>query len=80
MAKCNTQANDMATTANNWQTPGATDPGRYRKARDQDLVVGLEYLGLNTRVCGSLSENESWKCRHVLMARLAHEGRVEGYI
>ena len=29
MAKCNTQANDMATTANNWRTPGATKPGRY---------------------------------------------------
>ena len=29
MIKCNTQANDMATTTNNWQTPGASDPGRY---------------------------------------------------
>ena len=29
MAKCNTQANDMATTANNWKTPDASDPGRY---------------------------------------------------
>ena len=29
MIKCNTQANDMATTANNWQTPGASNPGRY---------------------------------------------------
>ena len=29
MAKCNMQANDMATTANNWQTPGASNPGRY---------------------------------------------------
>ena len=28
MAKCNTQANDMATMANNWQTPGASNPGR----------------------------------------------------
>ena len=32
MAKCNTQANDMATTANNWQTPGASNPGRYNNA------------------------------------------------
>ena len=31
MAKCNTQANDMATMANNWQTPGATNPGRYTR-------------------------------------------------
>ena len=29
MIKCNTQANDMAMIANNWQTPGASDPGRY---------------------------------------------------
>ena len=29
MAKCNTKAHDMATTANNWRTPGATNPGRY---------------------------------------------------
>ena len=29
MAKCNTQANDMAKTANNWMTPGASNPGRY---------------------------------------------------
>ena len=34
MAKCNTQANDMATMANNWQTPGALDPGRYNKRRN----------------------------------------------
>ena len=26
-------------------------------------MVGLEYLDLNTRVGGSLSENVSWKCR-----------------
>ena len=30
-------------------------------------VVGMEYLDLKTRVGGSLSENECWKCRHVLM-------------
>ena len=29
MMKCNTQANDMAMTANNWKTPGATNPGCY---------------------------------------------------
>ena len=27
--RCNTQANDMATTANNWKAPGAPDSGRY---------------------------------------------------
>jgi len=29
MIKCNTQAKDMATPTNNWQTPGASKPGRY---------------------------------------------------
>ena len=29
MAKCNTQANDKATTANNWKTPGASVSGHY---------------------------------------------------
>ena len=32
MAKCNTQAADKARTANNWQTPGASNPGHYRGA------------------------------------------------
>ena len=43
-------------------------------------MVGLEYLDLNTSVGGSLSENESWKCRHVLMALSTNEEGVEGYI
>ena len=34
MTKCNTQANDMATTTNNWRTPGASNPGRYTKLGD----------------------------------------------
>ena len=29
MIKCNMQAKEMATTANNWWTPGASNPGRY---------------------------------------------------
>ena len=29
MIKCNTQANDMEITANNWKTPGSSNPGRY---------------------------------------------------
>ena len=29
MARCNTQANDKAMTANKWKTHGASDPGRY---------------------------------------------------
>ena len=31
MAKCNTQANDMATKVNNWVTRGASNPGRYNE-------------------------------------------------
>ena len=29
MARCNTQANDMAKTTNNWKTPDATVSGRH---------------------------------------------------
>ena len=32
MTICDTQAIDMATTTNNWKTPGATLSGRYRVA------------------------------------------------
>ena len=39
LAKFNMQANDMAMTANNWQTPGALDPGRYNSPPlTRDLV------------------------------------------
>ena len=44
------------------------------------LVVGMEYLGLNTLVGGSLSENVCWKCRFVLMVLSTNEDEVEGYI
>ena len=43
-------------------------------------MVGMEYLELNTRVGGSLSEHVSWKCRCVLMALSTSEEEVEGYI
>src|SRR3954469_8672805 len=43
-------------------------------------MVGMEYLDLNTRVGGSLSENVYWKCRYVLMALSTNEEWVEGYI
>ena len=46
----------------------------------KNLVVGMEYIDLNTWVGGSLSENEWWKCRHVLMALSQMEKGVEGYI
>ena len=29
MTRCNTQAKDMTTTANNWKTPGASVSGRH---------------------------------------------------
>ena len=41
MAKCNTQAIDMATTVKNWQTPGASDPGRYIVLQGENLDSGL---------------------------------------
>ena len=44
------------------------------------LMVGLEYLDLNTSVGGSLSENEEWKCRYVLMALSQMEKGVAGYM
>ena len=37
MIKCNMQANDMAMTANNWRTPGATNPGRYKRAPSKSI-------------------------------------------
>ena len=43
-------------------------------------MVGMEYLGLNTSVGGSLSENVGWKCRFILMALSTNEEEVEGYI
>ena len=43
-------------------------------------MVGMEYLDLNTSVCGSLSENVCWKCRYVMMALSTNEEWVEGYI
>ena len=39
MAKCNTQANDMATTVNNWHTPGASNPGCYNYGGDKRFIV-----------------------------------------
>ena len=43
-------------------------------------MVGLECLDLNTSVGGSLSENEWWKCSHVLMALLLRGGGGGIYI
>ena len=43
-------------------------------------MLGMEYIGLNTSVGGSLSEKIGWKCRYVLMALSSNEEWVEGYI
>ena len=43
-------------------------------------MVGMEYLGLNTNVGGSLSENVYWKYRYILVALSTNEEWVEGYI
>ena len=47
MTICNMQANDMATMANNWKTPGATNPGRYEAVFEkivQDKYTSSESL------------------------------------
>ena len=38
MARCNTQANDKATTANNWKTPGTTVSGRHTSTNCSTIV------------------------------------------
>ena len=43
-------------------------------------MVGIECLGLNTSVGGSLSEKIGRKCRFVLMALSTNEEVLEGYI
>ena len=44
MEKCNTQENDMATTANNWKKPGASNPGRYRIVLETMLIEEILIL------------------------------------
>ena len=39
MARCNTQANDKATTMNNWKTPGAMVSRRYNTPPLQEDLV-----------------------------------------
>ena len=39
MARSNMQENDMATTVNNWKTPGASDSGRYNTPPLQEDLV-----------------------------------------
>ena len=48
------QANDMATTVNNWNTPGASDPGSY---------TGAPRKTLSTAVTFSIREIPSWSLR-----------------
>ena len=39
MARCNTQANDKATSMNNWKTPGALVSRRYNTPPLQEDLV-----------------------------------------
>ena len=39
MARCNTQANDMATPANNWKTPGTMVSGRYSNLLEYGTIM-----------------------------------------
>ena len=50
------------------------------KARDQHSYGRNGISWPQHNVGGSLSENVSWKCRHVLMALSTNEEGVEGYI
>ena len=65
MIKCNTQASDMATTANNWQTPGASNPGRY--TGEEEEVAGEEEEEVAGEEEGSMVEErredgvEEWR-------------------
>ena len=38
-------SNDMATTANNWKTPGALNLGRYTKGATVDLLQMAKRIG-----------------------------------
>ena len=45
----------MATTANSWQTPGASDPGRYTKIHGKLLTLhqrgnGVDVEALHDRI------------------------------
>ena len=61
MAKYNTQANEKATTANNWRTPGASNPGRYTRRPHSNegarkCCVGLSAARLGAKQTGGWSE------------------------
>ena len=45
MARCNTQAKDMATTANNWKTPGASVSWCYNTPPLQEDLVPISKDG-----------------------------------
>ena len=52
MIKCNTQANDMEKTANNWRTSGAMNPGRYRGARRRGTPLSILGFRVGAVVAG----------------------------
>ena len=63
MIKCNTQANDMATMAINWQTSGASDPGRYNTPPlTRDLIQPIcNTPDVTSHICNSNSCH-FWLC------------------
>ena len=60
MIKCNTQANDKAMTANNWQTPGVSDPGRYSGV----IVVDPELIWSTGHKCDAYIHDHCLRYRH----------------
>ena len=69
MGKCNTQANDMARMANNWQTPGASNPGCYNR-HDEESLNGRE-------VKIHILDNDIWTLE-VFRGYRVHIGTPEG--
>ena len=49
MMKCNTQAKDMATAANNWKTPGTSVTGRYNTPPLREDLVPRSRMALEGR-------------------------------
>ena len=66
MAKCNRQANDMATTMNDWKTPGASDSGHYSS------TTKLSSCCVLVTTCLELVFSCSIVVKHALETVLAH--------
>ena len=49
------KANDMATTTNNWRTPGATNPGRYSCPENEIALLLSGLVGASGGLAGFVS-------------------------